>query len=144
MGLAHAFISITLNANQFVSGLALTIFGLGLSGLIGRSYVGVPLKAPMKAVTVPGLSETPLLGQALFTNQRILTYVGLAVAILLWFVLNKTRLGLTLRSVGESPRAADTAGINVNRMRYLAVMFGGFYGRHWGRLFVFSLPPQLG
>ena len=144
MGLAHAFISITLNANQFVSGLALTIFGLGLSGLIGRGFVGQPLSKPMNAVTVPGLSEIPLLGLALFTNQRLLTYVGLLVAILLWFILHYTRLGMTLRSVGESPKAADTAGINVNRVRYFAVMFGGLMAGIAGGYLSLAYRPSWG
>lgn len=122
----HAFVSITLRANQFVSGLAITIFGLGLSGLLGRSYVGVELKNSISFVTVPGLSDIPVLGKALFTNQYPLTYIGLVVAVGLWFVLYKTKLGMTLRTVGESPVAADVAGINVTRVRYLAVMFGGF------------------
>jgi general nucleoside transport system permease protein len=126
VALFHAFVSITLRANQFVSGLAITIFGLGLAGLLGRNYVGVELKNSISFVTVPGLSEIPFLGRALFTDQYPLTYLGLVVAGLLWFVLYKTKLGLTLRTVGESPVAADVAGINVTRVRYLAVMFGGF------------------
>ena len=75
--LVHAFISITLRGNQYISGLALTIFGLGFSGLIGRSWVGKPLGTPMEFITVPGLSEIPILGPALFTDQYLLTYVGL-------------------------------------------------------------------
>ncbi|MGL4609621.1 MAG: ABC transporter permease [Trueperaceae bacterium] len=126
VALFHAFISITLRANQFVSGLAITIFGLGLSGLLGRNYVGVELKNSISFITVPGLSELPLIGPAFFTNQYPLTYLGLIVAVFLWFVLYKTQLGMTLRTVGESPIAADVAGINVSRVRYLAVMFGGF------------------
>ena len=144
MGLLHAFISITLNANQFVSGLALTIFGLGLSGLLGRSFVGVPLAKPMRAVTVPGLSELPLLGPALFTDQRLLTYAGLIVALILWFVLQNTRLGLTLRAVGESPAAADTAGISVNRVRYLAVGFGGLMAGIAGAYLSLAYRPSWG
>ena len=85
--LIHSFIAIILGANQYISGLAITIFGLGLSGLIGRTWVGQPLQAPMKFVTVPGLSEVPILGPAFFTDQYILTYVGLVTAGLLWFVL---------------------------------------------------------
>jgi general nucleoside transport system permease protein len=126
VALFHAFVSITLRANQFVSGLAITIFGLGLAGLLGRNYVGVELENSISFVTVPGLSQLPFLGKALFTNQYLLTYLGLVAAVVLWFVLYKTKLGMTLRTVGESPVAADVAGINVTRVRYLAVMFGGF------------------
>ncbi len=144
MGLAHAFISITLNANQFVSGLSLTIFGLGLSGLLGRSYVGQPLNVAMKSVTVPFLSEIPLLGPALFTDQKLLTYAGLIMAIILWFFLNYTRWGMTLRSVGESPKAADTAGIPVNQVRYLAVAFGGLMAGVAGAYLSLAYRPSWG
>ena len=123
--LVHAFIAITLRANQYVSGLAITIFGLGLAGLIGRDWVGRPLRNSMSFLSVPGFDEIPLLGKILFTDQYVLTYAGLIVAVLLWFVLYKTRLGMTLRSVGESPVAADVAGIDVVKVRYLAVVFGG-------------------
>ena len=123
--LLHAFISITLRANQYVSGLALTILGLGLAGLLGRGYEGIPLRQPMRAVSVPLLSDIPVIGPAFFTNQYLLTYAGLLIAVLLWFVLRYTKVGVTLRSVGESPKAADSLGINVFTVRYLAVIFGG-------------------
>lgn len=144
LGLAHAFISITLNADQFVSGLAITIFGLGLSGLVGRSFVGIPLRNPMRAVTVPVLSELPLLGRALFTNQDILTYAGLIAAALLWYGLEHTRLGLSLRTVGENPAAADTAGVNVIRVRYLAVTFGGLMAGVGGAYLSLAYRPSWG
>lgn len=142
--LVHAFISITLRANQYVSGLAITIFGLGLSGLLGRSYVGVPLRNSMSFVTVPLLSELPLVGAALFTDQYLLTYLGLVVAALLWFVLYFTRLGMTLRTVGESPIAADVAGINVTKVRYLAVVFGGVLAGVAGAYLSLAYRPSWG
>ena len=123
--LLHAFISVTLRANQYVSGLALTILGLGLAGLLGRGYEGIPLRQPMQAVSVPLLADIPVIGPAFFTNQQLLTYAGLLIAALLWFVLRYTKLGVTLRSVGEAPAAADSLGVNVFRVRYLAVIFGG-------------------
>ena len=123
--LLHAFISITLRANQYISGLALTILGLGLAGLLGKGYEGIPLRQPMQAVSVPFLSDIPIIGAAFFTSQHLLTYAGLLIAVLLWFVLRYTKLGVTLRSVGESPAAADSLGVNVFRVRYLAVIFGG-------------------
>ena len=144
MGLVHAFICITLNADQFVSGLALTIFGLGLSGLIGRSYVGIPMLRPMRTVTVPFLSDIPLLGTALFTRQHLLTYGGLLLALILWFVLEHTRLGLVLRTVGENPGAADTAGINVERVRYLATGFGGLLAGIGGAYLSLAYRPSWG
>ena len=123
--LLHAFISITLRANQYISGLALTIFGLGLAGLFGRAWEGRPLLNAMRVVELPLLETIPVLGPALFLRQHALTYLGLLAALVLWFVLYHTRLGVTLRSVGESPAAADVAGVNVFLVRYLAVAFGG-------------------
>lgn len=125
VGLFHAFASVTLRANQYVSGLAISIFGLGLSGLLGREWVGRPLAKPMRPVDFPLLSDIPLLGPALFSGQYVLAYLALVLAVLLWFVLHKTRWGLILRTVGESPAAADTSGVSVAVVRYLAVGFGG-------------------
>lgn len=124
-GLLHAAISVTLRANQYVSGLALTILGLGLAGLIGRAYVGIPLANPMRTVTVPGLSELPVIGPAFFTGQHLLTYAGLVMAVLLGVLLFATRLGVIVRSAGESPAATDALGVNVFLVRYLCVTFGG-------------------
>ena len=124
-GLVHAFFAVTLRANQYVSGLALTIFGLGLSGLVGRAFVGVPLENPMRTVTVPGLSSLPIIGPAFFTDQHLLTYAGLVAAILLSVVLFATKIGVVIRSAGESPAATDALGLNVFLTRYLCVIFGG-------------------
>ncbi|MBI5811391.1 MAG: ABC transporter permease [Deinococcota bacterium] len=101
----HAFVTITLRANQFVSGLALSMLGLGVAGLLGKRFEGVPL-----------FNQPPELP---FTALAI----GLALA--LAFVLHATRWGLALRSVGENPAAADALGINVLGVRYFAVGFGG-------------------
>lgn len=121
----HAVIAVTLRANQFVSGLALTIGGVGLANLIGKSWVGKPLAAPMGMLDVPVLSKIPLVGPALFQDQYPLTYAALVLAIVIWVVLFRTRFGLTLRSVGEAPSAADTAGISVSLVRWIAVLVGG-------------------
>ncbi|MDD5453649.1 MAG: ABC transporter permease [Candidatus Bipolaricaulis sp.] len=123
--LIHAFLTVTLRANQYVSGLALTMFGLGLSGLLGRGWEGVPLKHPLPAITVPYLADIPILGPMLFQNQSIITYLGLVLAVVLWVLLYRTRWGITLRSVGESPATADALGVNVYLVRYLAVILGG-------------------
>ncbi|UCH24414.1 MAG: ABC transporter permease [Trueperaceae bacterium] len=142
--LVHAFIAVTLRANQYVSGLALTIFGLGLSGLLGREWVGQPLVNSMTFVTVPVLSEVPVLGPVLFTDQYLLTYAGLVAAALLWFVLHHTRLGMTLRTVGEAPVAADVAGINVMAVRYGAVAFGGVMAGIAGAYLSVAYRPSWG
>jgi simple sugar transport system permease protein len=123
--LLHAFIAITLKADQYISGLAITIFGVGLAGLIGRDYVGRPLRNSMRFLSVEGLKDIPWLGRALFTDQYLLTYLALMAAVVLWWLLYHTRLGMTLRTVGENPAAADVAGISVAGVRYAAVVFGG-------------------
>lgn len=121
----HAFLTVTLRANQYVSGLALTLFGLGLAGLLGRGWEGRPLRAPLGPLTVPVLGEVPILGPMLFRDQTILTYLGILLAVVLWIVLFRTRWGIAIRSVGESPATADSLGISVARVRYLCVALGG-------------------
>jgi general nucleoside transport system permease protein len=123
--LCHAFVCITLRANQYVSGLALTMTGLGLSGLLGRGWEGRPLHAPLADITVPGLSALPWLGPALFVGHSALTYMGLLLAIILWLGLYHSRWGMILRAVGEAPAAADAQGVRVVLSRYVAVIFGG-------------------
>lgn len=122
--LIHAFLSITLRANQVVSGLALTMFGLGMSGLIGGLFVGLPLLCPLRPISIPVLSNIPILGPFLFEHD-LLVYFSIAFVPLLWFILFKTRAGINIRSVGESPATADALGVNVFRVRYLCVFLGG-------------------
>ncbi len=124
LALVHAFASITLRVNQVVSGLALTMLGLGLSGLVGKRYIGMPPRTRFAPLAVPGLSDLPIIGP-LFFRYDPLVYLAIALVPVLWFILYKTRWGITLRSVGESPATADALGVNVFRVRYLAVFFGG-------------------
>jgi simple sugar transport system permease protein len=139
--LLHAFVSITLRANQYISGLALTMLGLGLAGLLGRGWEGSPLRTPLPDVSIPGLSGIPILGPALFAEQSVLTHLGLVLAVVLWFVLSHTRWGIVIRSVGESPATADALGVHVSLVRYLSVTFGGVLaGIGGGFLSVVYLP----
>lgn len=124
LALVHAFATITLRVNQVVSGLAITMLGLGTSGLIGKRFIGMPLPARPEPLHIPLLSDLPILG-ALFFQFDALVYLSILLVPTLWFVLYKTRWGITLRSVGENPGAADAMGVNVFRVRYLAVLFGG-------------------
>lgn len=123
--LLHGFLSIHLRVIQVVSGLALTLFGLGLTGVLGRGWEGQPLKASIAELSVPGLSRIPVLGPILFTDQNLLVYIGIGLAVLLWWVLFKTSWGITVRSVGEDPRTADALGINVALVRYCCTFIGG-------------------
>jgi len=110
-------------ANQVASGLALTLFGLGLSALMGQSYVGVK-PPPTAQVDIPGISDLPVIGPILFGHDPIL-YLGILIVAGVWAVLKFTRVGLVLRAVGENHDAAHALGYKVVRIRVLAILFGG-------------------
>jgi simple sugar transport system permease protein len=120
----HAFASVTLQANQVVSGLALTMIGLGLSGMLGKPYVGKPLAVKMNDVAIPYLSDIPVVGP-IFFNQTPFFYMAILLAFAAWFFLERTSLGIKVRSTGENPRATETQGVNVTLVRYMSVMIGG-------------------
>ena len=126
-GSIHAFICVQLRGNQIVSGLALTMFGIGITALFGRGVVGQTIDG-FERHAVPLLSQLPLVGKAFF-NQDWLIYFSFLLVIKIWFFLYHTRWGLNLRTVGENPTAADACGIQVNLYRFLAVACGsGFVG----------------
>jgi general nucleoside transport system permease protein len=123
LSLIHAVLSITLRANQVASGLALTIFGTGLSASLGRTFVGIPAPG-FHTTPLPLLSHIPVLGPILFQQDPLvyLSYIAVPVA---WYALYRTRWGLHLRAVGEHPEAADAMGVDVARVRYACVVIGG-------------------
>lgn len=123
LALIHAIVTITFKRNQVVSGISLTILGAGLSSILGLGLIGVPI-VPFGPVAIPGLSAIPVIGP-IFFNKNILVYFSYMMVPVLWFFLFKTRYGLMIRSVGENPMAAYTQGVNVIRVRYLSVIFGG-------------------
>ena len=110
-------------ANQVASGLALTLFGLGLSSLLGQDYVGLKPPSTPK-LDIPILSDLPFLGTVLFNHDAIV-YLGIALVAAVWATLKYTRVGLVLRAVGENHDAAHALGYKVVRIRVLAIMFGG-------------------
>ncbi len=120
----HAFVSISLQGNQVVSGLALTMLGLGISGLVGKPYVGHPLTVKIKTIAIPILSDIPFVGP-IFFNQSPFFYMAVFLAVAAWFTLEYTKLGLKIRSAGENPMATEAQGVNIDRIRYLAVLIGG-------------------
>jgi simple sugar transport system permease protein len=129
MGLLMAFVSVTLKAEQGISGIGLYMFGLGLSTLLFNTLVQTPRPVAngFGRVPVPLLSDLPVIGPILF-DQNLMVYGALLLVPISWFILNKTTLGLNIRAVGQNPRAADSMGINVALVRYLAVTFGGLMG----------------
>ena len=124
ISIVHAFASVSLQSNQVVSGLALTMLGLGVAGLVGKPYVGKPLAIKINAMAIPFLSDIPVVGPVLF-NQSPFLYMAVLLAIGAWFVLEHTLLGIRIRSTGENPKATETQGVNVSLVRYLCVLVGG-------------------
>jgi len=123
MASLFGFLSISLVSNQVATGLALTIFGGGLSAFLGASYVGVGIDG-IQPLNIPLLSDIPVIGKILF-QQDPLVYLSFALFALVYWVFKSTRLGLNIRAVGENPEAANATGINVHGIRYLCVIFGG-------------------
>ena len=121
--MVFAFFALSLAANQSACGLALTIFGIGLSAFIGQSYINYSLPG-LKPIAIPLLSDLPLLGPVLFTQDAVV-YLSLIAYTLVTWTLSKTRLGLLLKAVGESPEAAHAIGYPVIAIRIGAVAFGG-------------------
>ncbi len=129
----YALLTVTFKANQNVTGLTLTTFGIGLSTVLGYAMTsaegGAPkvsdgVKATLSSLNIPLLSKIPVIGPIVF-NHNILVYLGIFIAVLCAFYLKKTRTGLNVRAVGENPAAADAAGINVTRAKYLNIIIGG-------------------
>lgn len=125
MGLAMAFVTVKLHAEQGISGIGFYLFGLGLSDLLFQKVVGtVETVKGFPQVQIPYLSDLPVIGE-IFFQQNILVYIAFAMVPLAWFVLNKTTLGLKIRAVGENPDAADSLGVSVARIRYFTIILGG-------------------
>ena len=126
ISIIHAFASVSLQSNQVVSGLALTMLGLGMAGLLGKPYVGKPLAIKINTMPIPFLSDIPIVGPVLF-NQSPFFYMAILLAIGAWFMLEHTLLGIRIRSAGENPKATETQGVNVSLIRYLSgITAGGF------------------
>lgn len=121
--LIFAFLTVTLVTNQVATGLALTILGLGISGLWGEAFIGIP-GIKLEPIVIPGLSQIPFFGKLLFA-QDIIFYLSMVLLIGTGWFLFRTRAGLILRSVGDNHDSAHALGISVVRVRYLAIMFGG-------------------
>ena len=137
----HAFIVITLQADQVVSGLALTFLGTGISLVLGEGLSKAGTVSLMPNFSIPLLSQTPILGPIFFRNQSVLVYIGYLLTPLAWYYINRTRGGLHLRAIGEYPSAADALGINVFRMRYLYVFVGGLLAGLGGATISLAVSP---
>lgn len=143
-GLLYSFLTITLRANQNVVGLALTTFGVGFGNFFGGSIsklaggvgqISVATTASAFRATIPGLSKIPVIGPLLF-SYGFLTYLSIVLAVCMTYFLKRTRKGLNLRAVGESPATADAAGINVSAYKYVATVSGAAVAGLGGLYFV--------
>ena len=122
MSLLFALVTMQFYANQVATGLALTILGVGLSGFIGRGYVGEALSSV--EFHIPFLSSIPFFGKVLFSHD-LLVYVSIGLAIAVYWLFKSTRAGLIVKAVGESPESAQSLGLSVLKVRYMAIVFGG-------------------
>jgi general nucleoside transport system permease protein len=123
MAALFAFLTLTLMSNQVATGLALTMFGLGLSALVGQAYSGMTVSA-FPRLDIPVLSALPVIGKLLFSRDALF-YLSLALVAATAYTLTQTRVGLVLRAIGENHDAAHAIGYPVVAYRYLALMFGG-------------------
>ena len=141
-GSIHALITVQLRGNQIVSGLALTMFGVGITALFGKKMVGLTIVG-FKRMAIPGLSEIPIIGKPFF-NQDLLIYFSFLLVFLIWFFFYRTRWGLGVRSVGENPAAADTCGFSVSTYRFFSVTIGsGLVGIGGAYLSLASTPMWI-
>lgn len=125
MGLAMAYVTVNLHAVQGISGIGFYLFGLGMSDLLFKMLLGtVETVKGFSPLHIPLLSKIPILGE-IFFQQNIMVYGAFLLVPISWFVLNKTTLGLKIRSVGENPEAADSLGVSVARVRYFTITLGG-------------------
>ncbi len=131
VSLLHSFMSVTLRLNQVATGLSIYLLGVGLSGFLGKPLVGVTVPG-LPVVAFPSvqdaLSKVPVIGLVLgrlLGGLNPMVYLSIALAVIMWFILFRTRWGLNIRSVGENPSMADSLGVSVFRIRYICVMIGG-------------------
>lgn len=125
MGLAMAFVSVTLKAKQGISGIGVYLFGLGLSELLFHQWVGTPKAVNgFPRLTFPVLTDIPVIGE-IFFHHNLLVYVAFALVPISAYILNRTTFGLMIRAVGQNPEAADAMGVSVTRVRYATVTIGG-------------------
>jgi simple sugar transport system permease protein len=140
LALIFAVLTMSLLANQVATGLALTIFGIGLSALLGSGFVGTPAER-LPRLALPGLSDLPVLGPLLFRHDFLVYFSVFMTAAVAWF-LARTRAGMIVRAIGESHEAAHAIGYPVVRIRYLAILFGGVMSGLGGAFLSLSYTPM--
>lgn len=139
----HAVASVSFRANQVVSGVAINFLALGLGVFLTKQWFGKGqtdmVSQPFYTTDIPVLANIPIIGPILFQNIYVSSYLAIILAFVAWYILYKTPFGLRLRAVGEHPMAADTNGINVSKMRYIAVIVSGSMGGLGGSVFALTI-----
>ncbi|MBY7143607.1 ABC transporter permease [Virgibacillus sp. NKC19-3] len=139
----HAVAAVSFRANQVVSGVAINFLALGLGVFLTKQWFGKGqtdmVSQPFYTTDIPLLANIPIIGPILFQNIYVSSYLAIILAIVAWYILYKTPFGLRLRAVGEHPMAADTNGINVSKMRYIAVIVSGAMGGLGGSVFALTI-----
>jgi ABC-type uncharacterized transport system permease subunit len=141
LSLLHGLVTISLQADQVVSGLSLTFLGAGLSLVLGEGLSKAGTISLLPTFSIPILSQIPILGPILFTDQSVLVYIGYLLIPSAWVYINRTRPGMHLRAVGEYPAAVDAMGINVYTQRYLYVFVGGILAGLAGATISLAISP---
>jgi general nucleoside transport system permease protein len=141
LSLLHAVVTISFQADQVVSGLAINFVGVGLSMVLGEGLSKAGAVSLLPVYTVPVLSQIPIIGPIMFTNHSPMVYLGYLLTPAVWYYINRTRPGLHLRAVGEYPAAADALGISVYGLRYLYVFIGGLLAGLAGATISLAVSP---
>lgn len=142
LGMVFAATTVYLRANQVLCGLALTLMGTGLAATIGRAYSGMPAPATFAPIAIPYLSDIPLIGRALFTQNILVYLIYIILPVALHYIMFRTRHGLDMRAVGENPAAADAAGISVQRIRFWYVAAGAALAGGAGAYLTLAFVPS--
>jgi simple sugar transport system permease protein len=141
-GMVFAVATVYIRANQVLCGLALTLMGTGLAATIGKAYSGMPAPATFAPIAIPYLSDIPLLGRALFTQNILVYLIYIILPVALHYLMFRTRHGLDMRAVGENPAAADAAGIPVQQIRFWYVSAGAALAAGAGAYLTLAFVPS--
>jgi ABC-type uncharacterized transport system permease subunit len=141
-GMVFAVATVYVRANQVLCGLALTLMGTGLAATIGKAYSGMPAPATFAPIAIPYLSDIPLLGRALFTQNILVYLIYIILPLALHYLMFRTRHGLDMRAVGENPAAADAAGIPVQQIRFWYVSAGAALAAGAGAYLTLAFVPS--
>jgi ABC-type uncharacterized transport system permease subunit len=144
--LLHAFACVNLHANQVISGTAINMIAGALTIYLARNITGsgnIHIVSGLARFNIPFLADLPILGKLLFTQSYATTWLVLAILFISWFTLYKTAFGLRLRACGEHPQAADAAGVNVYRMRYIAVLISGAFAGLGGAIILVTYSGEF-